>query len=54
VAESVVLLERHWGDWKVTEKSAVFTKADANTMQFDLLLKAGEVRKVTYTVETRW
>jgi hypothetical protein len=54
VAESVVLLERHWGDWKVTEKSAVFTKADANTMQFDLSLKAGEVRKVTYTVETRW
>lgn len=54
VDESVVLYERHWGDWKVTEKSMNFTKEDSNTMVFEVNLKAGEVKKVTYTVETRW
>ena len=51
---TVYLYERHWGDWKVTEKSDDFTKEDANTMVFELKLKAGEVKTVTYTVETKW
>jgi hypothetical protein len=54
VADSVYLLERHYGDWKVTEKSMDFTKLDAITMQFKVDLKAGEVKKVTYTVRTTW
>lgn len=54
VDETVTLYERHWGDWKVTEKSMAFTKEDSNTMVFELNLKPGEVKKVTYTVETRW
>lgn len=54
VADTVTVLERHWGDWRVTAKSDPFEKADANTMQFELPLKANEVRTITYTVETRW
>jgi predicted AAA+ superfamily ATPase len=52
--ETVVLLERHYGDWSVTSKSMVFEKLDSITMQFVVDLKAGETKKVTYTVETRW
>lgn len=50
----VFLYERHWGDWKVTKKSDDFTKEDSNTMVFELNLKAGEVKTVSYTVETKW
>lgn len=53
-SETVHLLERHYGDWRVSEKNAEFIKLDSNTMQFVLLLKAGESKKVIYTVETRW
>jgi hypothetical protein len=53
-SETVNVLERHWGDWKVTEKSMDFAKLDSQTMEFVLELKAGESKKVTYTVETRW
>jgi hypothetical protein len=52
--ETVYLLERHYGDWKVTQKSMDFTKLDSISMQFVVKLKAGESRKVTYTVETKW
>lgn len=53
-ATTVYLYERHWGDWKVTDKSDNFTKEDATTMVFELNLKAGEVKTVTYTVDTKW
>ena len=53
-SQAVHVLERHWGDWRVSAKSMDFTKADANTMEFVVDLKAGEARKVTYTVVTRW
>jgi len=53
-ADSVYLLERHYGDWKVTDKSMDFQKLDAMTMQFIVKLKAGEVQKVTYTIRTTW
>lgn len=52
--ETVNVLERHWGDWNVTDHNLPFTKEDASTMQFVLNLKANEVQKVTYTVTTRW
>ncbi len=54
VAETVHVLERHYGDWRVTNESMKFEKLDAMTMQFVLNLKAGEVQKVTYTVRTQW
>lgn len=54
VAETVYLYERHWGDWKVTEKSDNFVKEDASTAVFELKLKPGEVKTVSYTVETKW
>jgi hypothetical protein len=53
-AETVYLLERHYGDWQVQATSEPFEKADANTMQYVLHLKPGEDRKVTYTIITRW
>ena len=52
--ETVEVLERHWGDWSVKEKSQAFAKEDAHTLRFVVPLRAGETRKVTYTVETRW
>jgi hypothetical protein len=52
--ETVYVLERHWGDWKVTSKSQDFTKLDSDTMQFVVNLQPNEVKKVIYTVETRW
>lgn len=54
VPETVELMERHWGDWSIVQKSMEFTKEDAVTAVFRPMLKAGEVRKVTYTVETKW
>ena len=51
VPETVEVIERAWGTWKVTAKSDEYTKEDANTIRFAIPLKAGEVRKVTYTVE---
>lgn len=53
-AESVELIERFWGDWKVVEASEPYMKMSAEAIQFSIKLKAGEVRKVTYTVENRW
>ena len=52
--ETINWMERHWGDWKVTQKSMDFNKLDANTMEFVVSLKAGETKKITYTVITRW
>jgi len=54
VAETVTLLERYWGDWKVVESTEKNTKVDANTTEFTLTLKPGEVRKLKYIFETRW
>lgn len=52
--ENVDVIERHYGDWKVLNKSMDFEKASAETMVFKVPLKAGEVRKVIYTLETKW
>ena len=52
--EQVYVLERHYGDWSIREKSQDFTKLDSETAQFVVDLKPNEVKKVTYTVETRW
>jgi len=53
-AEVVHVVERHYSDWKVTDKNQEFVKVDSDTMDFTVNLKANEVKKVIYTVETRW
>lgn len=53
-AETVDVVERHYGDWKVLAKNTDFTKASAEAMVFSVTLKPNEVRKITYTIETRW
>lgn len=52
--ETVEVIERLWGDWKVTVKNTAFVKEDANTIRFSVPLAAGETKTVTYTAETRW
>lgn len=53
-AETVHVLERHWGDWRVTSKNMDFQKVDATSMDFKVALKPNETKTVTYTVESRW
>jgi hypothetical protein len=53
-AETVEVIERHYGDWRVLNKNADFTKTSAESMLFKVNLKPNEVRKITYTVETKW
>jgi len=52
--ESVYVMERHYGDWTITEKNRPFEKLDSNTAQFVVDLKPNEVKKIIYTVETKW
>lgn len=54
VSDTVQVYERHFGDWRVTQKSMDFKKLDANTMDFVANLKAGEERVISYTVVTKW
>lgn len=54
VADTVHVYERHWGSWKVTEKSMPFEKLDSETIDFVVNLKAGESRTINYTVVTNW
>ena len=53
-SETINVLERHYGDWNITQKSQDFEKLDSNTAEFVVTLKPNEVRKITYTVETQW
>lgn len=52
--ETVYVMERMWGEWKVTAKNSDFEKLDANTAQWVVKLKPNEVKTVTYTVVTTW
>lgn len=53
-AETVDVLERHWGDWRILSASDNWDKADSNTMLFKIALAPQQVKKVTYTVRTSW
>lgn len=53
-ADSVTAIERYWGEYKVTNASMPYEQLDSNTFQFVVPLKANEVRKITFTVESRW
>jgi hypothetical protein len=54
VAAEVFVVERLWGDWTVTEKSADYTKLDATTIEFPVRLDAGETETVRYTVRYQY
>lgn len=43
-----------WANWEITEKSAEFTKADSDEIQFRPEVKPGEEYKLTYTVHYSW
>ncbi len=53
-ADTVFVLERHWGDWTVLDKNTEFTKLDSQTMQFQVPLEPNEVRTISYTVQTKY
>lgn len=52
--DTVTVIERYWGDWKVTKSSHPYERTSAESIQFIVKLKPGEVQKVSYTVENRW
>jgi len=52
--ETVTVIERFWGEYKITANNMPFNKLDADTIEFVVALKPDEVTKVTYTVEWRW
>jgi hypothetical protein len=43
-----------WNNWAITAKSDEFTKRDSDTIEFQIPLKPGEERKVSYTVVYSW
>lgn len=53
-AETVTVYERHWGQWSITKHNMDFEKPDSETAVFTVRLEPNQVRKVVYTVETRW
>ncbi len=53
-ADVVTVIERFWGDFRVSGNNIPFEKLDANTLQFLVAVKADEVKKLEFTVETRW
>lgn len=52
--DQVTIWERFWGEWVISNASQSHTKLDAGTVQWVVDLKAGEVKTLTFTVETRW
>lgn len=52
--ETVFVIERHWGDWKIKKENIKGAKLDAFSYQFQLNLQPNEVKTVQYTVETEW
>ncbi|MBS1718075.1 MAG: DUF4139 domain-containing protein [Armatimonadetes bacterium] len=53
-AEHAEVIERHWGDWKITDENMAHTKPSAFVAKFDLDLAANETKTIRYTVVTRW
>ena len=43
-----------WTQWEIADSSAKWTKQDSRTIHFDVDLKPGEERIVTYTVKYTW
>jgi hypothetical protein len=54
VADTVHVIERHWGDWEVIETSQPFEELSSNAFQYVVDLEPNEVKTVTFTIETYW
>jgi hypothetical protein len=53
-SETVNVVERNWWESRIYDNNLPFEKLDANTVEFIVDLKPNEVKKVVYTVETKW
>ena len=51
--QKVYWIERHYGDWKITEKSMDFTKLDSDSMQFEVTVPANGSKTIVYSVVTK-
>ncbi len=49
-AASVTVVETLYGNWEITAKPAAFRKKDADTVEFDVSVPAGQSATVNYTV----
>ncbi|HVF10456.1 MAG TPA: hypothetical protein VNA16_06625, partial [Abditibacteriaceae bacterium] len=43
-----------WSNWKITAKSNIFLKTDAQTIEFRVQIKPDEEKTITYTVHYSW
>jgi hypothetical protein len=50
----VKVIDHVWSDWKVTVKSANYTKKDAHTIEFPVSIPANGETILTYTIRTTW
>ena len=53
-ADTATIYERIGGQWKMSANTDSFVKEDASTAVFEVKLKAGEVKKLKFTVEAKW
>ena len=49
-AATVTVVETLYGNWEITAKSAAFRRKDADTIEFDLAVPAGQSAAMSYTV----
>jgi len=47
---TVTVVETLYGNWEITAKSATYRKKDADTIEFDLAVPAGQAAAMSYTV----
>lgn len=52
-ATELIVMDRKYGDFTVTSEDAM-ARPDSNTLQWVLKMQPDEVKKVRYTVTTRW
>ena len=50
---TVKIVERQWGDWRVTDASQDHVKKDATTLEFTVDVAPGQEKIVTYTVRNK-
>ena len=43
-----------WNTWSIRNHSDQYTKTDSQTIEFDIKLKPGQEKVVTYTVDYNW
>jgi hypothetical protein len=53
-AETATVYEHFGTPWTITSKTDPYVKEDSNTAAFQVNLKAGEVKKIKFTVKAKW